>query len=46
MLQVAKICQARTVNLYARTWETRMLNKLFFDPAVCEKTAMRLDMNL
>ncbi len=39
--------QARTAGLcHARTWETRMLNKLFFDPAVCEKTAMRLDMNL
>ncbi len=23
-----------------------MLNKPFFDPAVCEKNAMRLDMNL
>ena len=47
VLQVAKMCQARTVDLcHVWTQETRILNRTFFDLTVCEKTAMRLDMNL
>ena len=46
MLQVAKMHQARTVDLcHARTPEARMLNKPFFDPAAVKKL-MRLVMNL
>ncbi len=33
-------------SLSCKDSETRIMNKPFFDPAVCEKTAMRLDMNL
>ena len=34
------------VSLSCKYLETRMLNNPFFDPAVCEKTAMRLNINL
>ncbi len=47
MLQVAKMHKARTADLSCKDLgDKRMLNKPFFDPAVCEKTPMRLDMNL
>ena len=40
VLQLSKMHQARTADLrHARTQEARNLNKLFWDPAVCEETS-------
>ena len=39
-------CVKLGLRISVMQWLTRMQNKPFFDPAVCEKTSMRLVMNL